>query len=261
MGISAILPEAALPLSPDVVFAGCVFLLAGFVKGTIGLGLPTVSVGLLGLVMSPIAAASLLVLPNFVTNVWQLAAGPALRGLLARLAPLMVGIAVGTLAGAPLMSNHDSGWSTFGLGAALILYATIGLTGIELAVPRVRERSLSLLVGLATGVITTVTGVFVVPAVPYLQALSLDKDELIQALGLSFLVSTVALALVLAGTGLFQANVAGGSLLAVVPALVGMYVGSRVRASISPRLFKLSFFLGLLALGAHLAIRSHSAAV
>ena len=37
------------------------FLLAGFVKGVIGMGLPTVSIGLLGLLMTPIQAAAILV--------------------------------------------------------------------------------------------------------------------------------------------------------------------------------------------------------
>jgi hypothetical protein len=48
---------------------------------------------------------------------------------------------------------------------------------------------------------TAATGVFVIPAVPYLQALGFDREELMKALGLSFTVSTVALAWSLAGSG------------------------------------------------------------
>ncbi|NVZ80096.1 sulfite exporter TauE/SafE family protein, partial [Pseudomonas gingeri] len=51
------------------------FLLAGTVKGVIGLGLPTVAMGLLGLAMVPAQAAALLIIPATLTNVWQLAAG------------------------------------------------------------------------------------------------------------------------------------------------------------------------------------------
>ncbi len=40
----------------------------------------------------------------------------------------------------------------------------------------------------------TPPGVFAIPAVPYIGALGLSKDELIQALGLSFTVWTIALA-------------------------------------------------------------------
>lgn len=73
------------------------FLLAGFVKGVVGLGLPTVSVGLLGLAMPPMQAAALLIVPSMVTNLWQLACGPRFLGLMKRLAGLLLGVVVGTL--------------------------------------------------------------------------------------------------------------------------------------------------------------------
>jgi uncharacterized protein len=71
------------PLS--LVVATLAFLIAGFAKGVIGLGLPTVSMGLLSLVKAPAKAASLLIVPSFVTNLWQLAAGPSFGRLARRL--------------------------------------------------------------------------------------------------------------------------------------------------------------------------------
>jgi uncharacterized membrane protein YfcA len=61
-----------------VIFIGAVFALAGFIKGVIGLGLPTISMGLLAIIMPPVEAAAILILPSFVTNVWQMLAGPSL---------------------------------------------------------------------------------------------------------------------------------------------------------------------------------------
>ena len=46
------------------------FLLAGTVKGVIGLGLPTVAMGMLGLAIAPAQAAALLIIPSIVTNTW-----------------------------------------------------------------------------------------------------------------------------------------------------------------------------------------------
>ena len=107
-----------------------------------------------------------------------------------------------------------------------------------------------------TGGVTAVTGVFVIPAVPFLQALGLEKDDLVQALGLSFTVSTLALAITLSQHGsLLQADVLGLSLLALLPALAGMYLGTWLRSRISPLAFRRCFFGGLLLLGADLAIR------
>ena len=82
-----------------LAFASLAFALAGLVKGVIGLGLPTVAIGLLALMMAPAQAAALLVVPAFVTNVWQ-AAGGRFAALFRRMWPLLLGICAGTWAGA-----------------------------------------------------------------------------------------------------------------------------------------------------------------
>lgn len=240
----------------ELAFTTATFILAGFVKGVIGLGLPTIAVGLLGVVMAPAQAAALLVIPNLVTNGWQIATGPAFRGILIRIWPMLAGICAGTWAGAGLLEQQKGGSATFWLGVALIAYAVIGLKAAKLRVPPRLDLWLSPVVGFATGVVTAATGVFVLPAVPYLQALGFDKDELVQALGISFIVSTLALSVGLVGAGTLDWTVAKASLLALVPALAGMGLGQAVRARISPAAFKLCFFTGLLALGTYLVVRA-----
>jgi uncharacterized protein len=236
-------------------FIALTFVLAGFVKGVIGLGLPTVAVGLLGLVMAPAEAAALLVVPSLVTNLWQLFAGPRFGALLRRLWPMLVAICLGTWAGAGLLTGGSAGHATAALGAALVLYALVGLGRLQLRVSPRWERRLSPLIGAATGLVTAATGVFVLPAVPFLQALGLDKEDLIQALGLSFTVSTIALAVGLAHDGAFGGGTLGHSALAIVPALAGMGIGQWIRLRVRPALFRRCFFLGLLVLGADLLIR------
>ena len=232
------------------------FLLAGFVKGVIGLGLPTVAVGLLGLVMLPAEAAALLVVPSMVTNLWQLFAGPRFGALARRLWPMLAMICVGTWAGAGLLTGGSAGRATAMLGGALVLYALVGLTRLQLRVPARWERPLQPLIGIATGLVTAATGVFVLPAVPFIQALGLDKEDLIQALGLSFTVSTLALAAGLAHDGAFGGATLGQSALAVVPALLGMAIGQWVRLRVQPEMFRRCFFAGLLVLGADLFVRA-----
>jgi uncharacterized membrane protein YfcA len=231
------------------------FALAGVVKGVIGLGLPTVAIGLLGLVMAPAEAAAILVLPALVTNVWQLAAGPRFGGLARRLWPLLTGVCAGTWAGMWLFAGTGPGWASAALGVALIGYAIIGLASVRFAVPRKAEPWVSPLIGAATGLLTAATGVFVVPTVPYLQALQMDREELIQALGLNFTVSTLALAAGLAQAGMLRTAVAGIAMLALVAAVLGMLLGQYLRKRIRPETFRRCFFAGLLLLGAHLALR------
>lgn len=239
-----------------LLFIAATFVIAGFVKGVIGLGLPTIAVGILGVVMAPAQAAALLVVPNLITNGWQIATGPSLRAIIRRLWPMLAGICAGTWAGAGLLQQEKGGSATFWLGVALVLYAAVGLKAAKLRVPESTERWLGPVIGVATGVATAATGVFVLPAVPYLQALGLDKDELVQALGLSFIVSTLALSFGLIGAGALDLSVAKSSLLALIPALAGMGMGQALRNRISATTFKLCFFAGLLALGCYLVART-----
>lgn len=231
------------------------FLGAGLVKGVSGMGLPTVAMGLLATVMPTVEATAMLVIPSFVTNVWQLLAGPATTHLLRRLWPMMLGIVIGTMSGSALLVRVNPLWSGLGLGSALMVYAGYALLSPAISVPPHVERWLSPIIGLVTGVICGATGVFTIPAVPFLQALRLDRDELVQALGLSFTVSTVALAIGLATHGAFRLEQLGLSATAIVPALVGMWLGQSVRVHINPKLFRHCFLLFLALLGLELASR------
>lgn len=243
-------------LSPTLIAAiAATFFAAGVVKGVTGMGLPTVAMGVLGALLSPLAAAGLLLVPSFVTNVWQLLAGPGFGPLARRLWPMMAAIVAGTALGAAWLASGDTGPTTTALGCALAAYAAFTLLARQLAVPPWMEPWLSPLIGGATGLVTGGTGVFVIPAVPYLQALGLAKDDLIQALGLSFTVSTLALAAGLGARGAFSPETLGASAAAVAPALAGMWAGQKIRTRISQQAFRRGFLVGLLLLGLEMAIR------
>ena len=94
------------------------------------------------------------------------------------------------------------------------------------------------------------------PLAPYLTSLDLDKEEMVQTLGLSFTVSMLALATGLAIEGQFRASVAGESLLALLPAAAGMVLGQRIRERMSSGVFRPWFLAGLLALGVYMMVRT-----
>ncbi|CUX38881.1 putative permease [Agrobacterium deltaense Zutra 3/1] len=237
-----------------MVFA--TFIVAGIVKGVTGMGLPTVAMGVLGLFMPPVLAAGLLILPSFVTNIWQLLAGPDFRAIVARLWLMMIAIAAGTLIGIRLMTAGTGVWTTSALGLCLAAYAAYSLFAKPLSVPARLESRLSPAIGLTTGLLTGGTGIFVVPAVPYIQSLGFNRDDLVQALGLSFTVSTIALAAGLASQNAFHIEHLSLSALAVMPALAGMWLGQKIRYIVSPATFRRWFLICLLILGAELFLRA-----
>ncbi len=236
--------------------AALVFVLAGVVKGTLGLGLPTVAVGILGLFMAPPQAAALLIVPTLATNIWQLATGPKLGALFHRLWPMLAATVAGIWLAAALLDDTPAKLTTAVLGVALLIYGIIGLLKLPMHVPPRAEKWAGPLAGLITGVMAWICGNFAVPAVPYFGALDLERDELVQTLGLFFTVGAVGLALALAWHGVFSMAVAGNSVLALIPSGIGMIIGGWLRARIHPATFRTIFFVGLLLIGAQLEYRS-----
>jgi uncharacterized protein len=240
-----------------IVLGVFAFLLAGFVKGVIGMGLPTITVGVLSLVLSPAEAVVLMLVPALVTNVWQGLAGPHLMMILRRLWPTLVGLCVGTwlagVVGLALLTPETANGGVV-LGSTLIVYAMLGLANIHFRLRDGTEPWLGPIVGVATGILSAATGVYMIPAIPYYQAIGLEKDALVQTQGVSYTVSTVALAMLLFGNGVLHTNNATLSTVAVLPAILGMVLGQHIRARVRPEVFRLCFYLGMLALGTHLAL-------
>ena len=233
-----------------------VFVLAGAVKGVIGLGLPTVALGLLTASVGLEAAMALMLAPSLVTNVWQAVVGGNGSVVLRRIWSFLLFATVAVWPGVVLSEGWDTEVLTGILGALLIAYGAAGLTRPALTIRPGMERWASPLLGAANGVLTGLTGSFVVPGVLYLQSLSLSRDQLVQAMGMLFTCSTIALALALAMEDRLPAQIGLASVLAVLPALIGMVLGRRIRIHLSESAFRRVFFAALIALGLYILLPS-----
>lgn len=238
---------------PILIVIAAVFLLAGLVKGTIGLGLPTVAMGLLATRMPPAHALAIVIVPAIVTNIWQTFVGPYLLDIVRRLWPLMIGTAIGILSCSGLMTGPYAHYGTIVLGVLLVIYAIIGLSKVRFSVARRNEKWVGGIVGVITGVVSAATGVQVIPSMPFMQAIGMEKDELVQALGVFFTTATVALAFNLTDAGLLNTSIALPIGVAMVAAFVGMYLGQILRSRMEPETFRRWFLIAMLLLGVYLA--------
>lgn len=233
-----------------LAWVGLTFVLAGFVKGVSGMGLPTLAMALLSLKLPAASAAALMLLPALLTNTAQcLGAHGGL--LLRRLWPLWVGLVLGTLF-APV-PGLGSGVARVALGAVLLAYGLFGLARPQLPAPGRHALWLGAVAGLMGGALSAATGVFVLPLVPYLQSLQLRRPQLIQALGLSFTLASLSLAARLGGLEAAAPPDAIASGLALAAALAGMALGTRLRERLPGLVFQRALFavfalLGLLML-------------
>ena len=238
-----------------LAFVAFAFLAAGLVKGLTGLGMPATSLGLMMLAIDLKQAIVILLVPLFVTNVWQALVGRHLAATLRRLWALILAGIVAIWFAVGIMVATQTAALTVLLGIILFAYAAYSLATPQITPPGRWEAWLSPVAGAVTGAIGGFTGSMAVPAVLYMQALGMERAQLIQAMGIWFTLATTALSISLGGRGALPPELAVVSAGAVVPALAGMEIGRRLRESLPEALFRKVFFGVLMALGADIAAR------
>jgi uncharacterized membrane protein YfcA len=226
---------------PLLLFIAAALLLAGFVKGTIGLGLPTLSIGLLSVAMPPSRALATVILPAIVTNLWQTFVGPYLRDIIRRLWPLMAGTVAGIWLNAGMLTGPYAPYGTVVLGVLLLIYAIVGLSKFSFSVAPSDEKWIGAIVGVMTGVVSAATGVQVIPSMPFMQAL-----------GVYFTAATLALAFNLGSAGLLSAATALPGAVAMAAAFAGMFIGQALRSRMQAEAFRRWFLIAMIFLGIYL---------
>jgi uncharacterized membrane protein YfcA len=241
----------------DLLIILPIFLLAGLVKGVAGFGLPTVSIALLALVRPLPEAMALMLVPSLATNLWQAFAGGQLRAVAPRLGVFLGCAAVATFAAAGQLARADVVLLSGLLGVVLVASSALALAAPSLPAPsRATERWLAPPMGAVSGAIAGLTGSFLVPAAPWLQAIRLPREQFVQGFGLGVVLVNGALAAALAGAGLLPAGLGLASLAGVVPAFAGMAAGRRLRTRLDEAAFRRVVQVALGALGAWLAVRA-----
>ncbi|MGI9384031.1 MAG: sulfite exporter TauE/SafE family protein [Methyloligellaceae bacterium] len=232
------------------------FLLAGVIKGVVGMGLPLTVLGLLTAIIGLKQAIVLMLVPALATNIWQGLVGGAFWPIVRRLWSLLLASCIGIWIGAGLLARSDGLLLSGVLGLLLFAYSSFSLATPQVRPPGRLERLLSPLMGGLGGLSFGLTGSYMVPGVLYIQALGLSRDVLVQALGIVFVVISVMLSLSLSRHGLLPAETVLMSAYALIPTAAGMVLGQRIRKRLSEQLFRKIFFVALLILGAYLAGRA-----
>jgi uncharacterized membrane protein YfcA len=242
---------------PEVVaMVVATFLLAGFIKGVIGMGLPLVALAFLGSTLGVREALTIMLIPGLVTNTYQALAGPAFGELIRRLWSFLAAAGLGVWVGVGVLAGAKSETMVALLGATLVTYCAVTMLRAHLPPPGRREPWMSPLMGGLGGVMFGMTGIIIVPSILYLQTLGLKRHVFVQALGVTFVTITLALGTSLTGRGLMTQDLVLMSLTALVPTATGLALGQRYRHHISEERFKRIFLVALLVIGIDMLRRS-----
>ena len=232
------------------------FLLGGFIKGAIGLGLPPIALAFMAAPLGVKAAMGIMLGPCIITNIWQALAGPSLSTLLRRLWSYLLAAAVGIWFGVDILAASSGSFLLGAVGALLATYSLISLFSPQAPPPGDWEKVLSPIAGGLGGVMFGLTGTFIVPGILYLQALGLNRNDMVQALGLTFVTISSSLAVAFAQHSLVSWDMALIALYAAVPTVAGLMLGTRYRHRISEAQFRRIFFISLLVAGIYMVIRA-----
>ena len=230
------------------------FFVAGVVKGVIGLGLPSISLALLTVVINLPTSMALLIMPSLVTNIWQAIRGGNFLKILKRLWLLFLTSTLTVWTGSKALAIVDLTLLSALLGSLLMSYAIVSLYGLRFNIKSRNEWWVGSLTGSVNGILTGMTGSFVVPGVFYLQSIRQEKDELIQSMGILFTTSTLALFFSLQTNEYLTSKLIVWSSISIVPSIIGVLIGQQIREWLSEKIFKNIFFFSLLFIGAYIIV-------
>jgi uncharacterized protein len=234
------------PTVGNLSYIAAVFLLAGVVKGVLGIGMPLVSVPMLATMLGPITSMALLAVPTFAVNIAQAAQSGYMRGALRRFWPAFPLAFIGVLVAVSLLLTRlDRNVLMVVVGAVVILIAVSQLMSFALAIPARAERWCTPLVGIFSGLLGGVTSFFGPPMVMYLVALRVEKDEFIGTIALFYMIAAAPFYITLGVNGYFGWTEFWMSCGAALMIWLGVLIGQRLRARASGDLFR-KLVLGML---------------
>ena len=229
---------------------------AGFIKGAIGFGFPSVGTPLLSLLVDVKTAYLVLIVPNIAMDGIQLLRAGAPRAIVRRMLPVVVFGAVGMVVGTYLLAVLASRTVMLILGSFVLLFVVLNVTRLSPRIPPRWEPWASPAVGLLAGVVGGITNVPGTPLVIYFHALGLAKREFVGAVAFTFVLSKLVQLGAVSWYGLMSGALLVDSLLLTLGALAGFGLGLRVQDRLAPAAFNRAVLAFLSLLGVWLVVRS-----
>ena len=231
------------------------FVIAGTVKGVVGIGLPTTAIGLITLILDPRTTIAIVLLPMLLLNAWQVWRAGNTWAALVRYRLFILVLALSLTTTLPLAGQASDEALLAFTGMVILLFVAVNLSFRVPPLPDRYERAAQGTAGLAAGILGGLTAVWGPPMVIYLTAKRADKDEVVRATGLLILSGSLPLTIGYILQGHLSASNASVSALMVLPGLLGFTVGERLRRHLSPDRFRIVLLLIFFGLGLNLLRR------
>lgn len=234
------------------LFGTVVFLIAGSIKGLVGIGLPTASVSMLTLIVDPRVAIALVLGPMVFSNAWQVWQMGQIQRALRDYRIFAVALAVGVFVTVLLSAEVSDRVIYLALGVSIVSFSVLNLRFEIPAMPPRFDGAAQLIFGSMAGVLGGLSGVWAAPMIVYLTARQVPKDEFVRATGMLIFIGSLPLVAGYVQKGLMTPELALMSAVMVVPTLIGFGLGARLRNTLSNERFRRVLLYVFLLLGLNL---------
>ena len=233
----------------EIAFIFVVYFLAASAKGVTGLGFSTMCLAPIALVVGLKAALPLLIIPSVSSNIMVMVGAGQFGPTIKRFWPMLAATVPGVVLGLWLLDSVDGARAGAALGFVLLVFVGFSWANPNMRLAGRLERPVQPISGFLTGLVNGVTGSQVMPSMPFLMSLHLERNMFVQAINCSFTLSSVIMVAGLAQLGLMTWEAGIISAIGTVFALTGIRVGERIRERLSPDQFRLGILLMLTAMG------------
>ncbi len=239
-----------------LLLALLVFLLAGIVKGVLGIGLPTISISMLAQFVDPRVAIAFLLLPALITNVWQIYRGGQIKRSALKLWPFVSVMAVVLFISSLFAARANTKILVLGIGIMVVLWTVTSLMKSPPRIPAHFDRPAQFVLGTVAGVMGGLTAIWSPPMVVYLLSIKCDKEDFVRFTGFMIICGTVPLTIGYLLNGLMDKKLAIASLMMIVPTLLGFSIGEYLRRYLGGRQFQRAVLVLFFLMGLNLIRRS-----
>lgn len=228
-----------LPISlPDLIIPVLALLIAGTVKGTIGLGLPTTALGVMTLSTSPRQAIAYILIPMIVSNAWQVYRSGEVLQACKRYAPFILALVITVWLTVNLTIGVSEQFLLAVLGSSIVIFAIISSTAWAPYIPDRLITQAQIILGMVAGVMGGLTSVWAPPMAMYLTARRVDKTEFVRASGLLIFFGSLPLGASYFAQGLMQVSELVISTSLLVPTFAGYALGEAFRNHVDQKTFR-----------------------
>lgn len=242
-------------VEPLSIFILIALVFSAFIKGSLGMGFSTICLAILANVIELKTAISIVVLPSLITNGMVMITAGNWRISMTTFWLMLLMTVPGMLLGLQLLRQADNSHSLTVLSVVLISYGVWGLRNHRFRIADTLVPRLNPLIGFLTGAVNGATGSQIFPIMPYLLSLNINKDIVVLTINFSFTICSIIMLGGLLWIDALDTNSMFTYSLGIVPVMIGVALGNKVRARLSDERFRQSVMVLIIVLGLLLLVR------